>query len=210
MKLVDRVLDNISAETIETLAQKFELNSSKMSAIINSMIPGVLSAFKARIVSSMNTGDIKPLLDLISDAQTDITIDALFNDNTEALNTVYNRVSEFTAIDIQKISQIVPKTMPIVSVAISQMLQEFGSSSLLTAGNNFMSELITSDNGYEQAINAANKFIGNIFGIDMQKKNTPNKNPAAEDDNFIQNLYDLFDQDNDGSVMDDIYHMLVR
>ena len=58
MKLVERVLDNIPSEEISDIATEFGFSSQKMSSVIHAVIPGILSAFKARIVSSMNSGDL--------------------------------------------------------------------------------------------------------------------------------------------------------
>lgn len=210
MKLVERVLDNISTDEVTSLAAAFNLPQTKMTSVINSMIPGILSAFKARIVSSMNSGNIEPLTNLLNNIHTNLSIDELFDDNIQALNTVYQRISQFTGIPIHDIAHIVPSLMPTISNAISKMLQEFGSASLMISGNNFINDLVTNENGYDKAINAANKFIGSVFGLDMEQDSQIKSHATSVEDGFLQNLFDLFDQDNDGSVMDDVYHMLVR
>ncbi len=210
MKLVERVLDNISSEEISDVASGLGFSSQKMSSIIHSVIPGVLSAFKARIVSSMNSGDMSPLLNMISNANTNFNINELFDSNTEALGTLYSRISELSGIDVNQISTILPQIMPTISNAISTMFQEYGSNMLVASGGNFINELMN-NNGYETAVSAANSFIGSIFGTaPEQSVATSDEQVTSDNDNFAQNLFDLFDQDNDGSVMDDIYRMLVR
>lgn len=211
MRLVERVLDNISSEEVSDLASEFGFPAQKMSAIINATISGVLSAFKARIVSSMNSGDMSPLLKVINTPQEEFNINDLFDGNSEVLNTLYQRIGEFSNVDNQTISTIVPTIMPIISNAITEMFQKYSSNAVLSSGGNFINDLM-SNNGYEVAVNAANKFLGSIFGkLPEQVTFTNEQSSLAQNDNFfIQNLFDLFDQDNDGSVMDDIYRMLVR
>ena len=218
MKLVEHVLDNISSEEISDVASEFGFSSQTMSSVIHAMIPGVLSAFKARIVSSMNSGDMSSLLGVISNTESNFNINELFDDNSEALNTLYQRISEFSGIEISKISEIVPSIMPTISNAISTMFQEYGSNALMTSGSNFISELIKGNNGYDTAIDAANNFLGSVFGNVPEEAQVQNSGQnlvtnavtSTDGDSFVQNLFDLFDQDNDGSVMDDIYRMLVR
>gem|GEM_PF-4304659 len=211
MKLVERVLQNISSEDISELASAYNFSSSKMLSVINSVIPGVLSAFKARIVSSMNSGDVTPLLGILSHSHTDLNIENLFDDNEAALQILYQRVSAICDIDINKTPEVVKSTMPTISNAIVTMFQEFNADALMSPeNNNYINQLITSDNGYEKAISAANNFLNTVFDKKVVTTKNANENTAPESDNFVQNLYDLFDQDNDGSVMDDIYHMLVR
>ncbi len=214
MKLVERVLDNIPSEEISDIASEFGFSSQKMSSVIHAVIPGILSAFKARIVSSMNSGDMSPLINLINNTESSFNINELFDDNSQALNTLYQRISEFSGIELSQISQILPALMPTISHAISTMFQEYGANTLINSGNNFINELVANNNGYETAIDAANNFLGSIFGtVTQQTSETTSVAQtaiASESDNFVQNLFDLFDQDNDGSVMDDIYRMLVR
>lgn len=209
MKLVERVLDNISSEEISDIASGLGFSAQKMSSVIHSVIPGILSAFKARIVSSINSGDMSPLLNMLSNNNTNFNIHELFDSNTEALSTLYSRISELSGIDVNQISSIVPHIMPTISNAISTMFQEYGSNMLVASGGNFINELLN-NNTYETAINAANNFIGSVFGTPPEETAATNVQATTENDSFAQNLFDLFDQDNDGSVMDDIYRMLVR
>ena len=76
----------------------------------------------------------------------------------------------------------------------------------------FQTFLSNDSNGspYESAIKAANDFIGNIFGGQTAEKLAAESSQLAPQNDFAQTILDLLDQDNDGSVMDDIYHMLVR
>jgi hypothetical protein len=221
MKLVERVLDNISSEDMADIASGFGFSSQKMSSLMNATISGLLSAFKARIVSSMNSGDMSPLLQVINSTDTDFNINDLFDGNSEALSTLYQRISEFSNIDVGQISEIIPHIMPVISNAITTMFQEYGANMLIASGGNFINDLMSNNNtNYETAINAANNFLGSIFGnapesipTNAQEQATaPNIQSQAlkSDNSFVQNLFDLFDQDNDGSVMDDIYRMLVR
>ncbi len=212
MKLVERVLDNIPSEEISEIAAEFNMPAVNISSVMNAIIPGILSAFKAKLVSGMNTGDVSSLLGMFESTQSNFDINQLFNDNTEALNTLYGRISEFSGIDEQKISEIVPAIMPTISNAVSNMLQDFGASTLIAQGNNFITDLVSTNAGYETAINAANDFLGSVFGMETKKELSIPASSAElnEHDSFVQNLFDLFDQDNDGSVMDDIYRMLVK
>ena len=213
MKLVERVLDNISSEEITDIASGFGLSSQKISSLMNATISGLLSAFKARIVSSMNSGDLSPLLQVINSANSDFNINDLFDGNSEALTTLYQRISEFSNIDVEQISQIIPNIMPVISNAITTMFQEYGANMLIASGGNFINDLTNnSSTSYETAINAANSFLGSVFGNISEQIPVANiQSQGLKNDNFfVQNLFDLFDQDNDGSVMDDIYRMLVR
>lgn len=215
MKLVERVLDNITSEEILELASTFGISSQKLSSVIHAVIPGVLSAFKARIVSSMNSGDMMPLLGILSDTnEADITIENLFNGNKAAMDTLYHRTSAVTTISIEETTMIIQAIMPTISSAIVAMLQDFSADALMSSeNNNYINELITSDNGYEKAISAANDFINTVFDkkvVDVPQEEDPSDVTMMEADGFVQNLFDLFDQDNDGSVMDDIYHMLIQ
>lgn len=212
MKLVERVLDNIPSEEISDIASEFGFSSQKMSSVINAAISGALSAFKARIVSSINSGNMSPLLELVNGSSENFNLNELFDSNSVALNTLYQRISEFSGVDTQQISDIVPTIMPVISDAITKMFQEYSANTLASTTGSFITDLMSNNNGYETAINAANNFLGSVFGTAPEQTpyiNAPLGTPK-NDNFFVQNLFDLFDQDNDGSVMDDIYRMLVR
>lgn len=210
MKLIERVLDNISSEEITDIASVFGFTNQKMSSVMNATISGILSAFKARIVSSLNSGDVTPLIETMNN----FNLNDLFDGNSTAINTVYNRISEFSGIETDKIHDIIPHIMPLISGAITKMFQEYSTNMLVSEGGNFISELIN-NSSYDTAINAANNFLSSVFGTapeTMPQQNIGGSSSVGQVSNnsFIQNLFDLFDQDNDGSVMDDIYRMLVR
>ncbi|MFT6071978.1 MAG: hypothetical protein ACJARD_001330 [Alphaproteobacteria bacterium] len=211
MKLVERVLNNISSEEISDIASEFNFSAEKMASIVNAVIPGVLSAFKARIVSSMNSGDMSPILGVLSNTETSLNINDLFDGNETALNILYHRISEFSNIDLDKTAEIIETTMPTISNAVATMFQEFSADVLMSPeSNSHINELISSESGYEQAVNSANNFLDSVFGTTNAGEKIIQGNIVVENDDFVQNLFDLFDQDNDGSVMDDIYRMLVR
>jgi Bacterial protein of unknown function (DUF937) len=212
MKLVERVLDNIPSEEISQIASEFGFSSQKMSSVINATISGALSAFKARIVPSINSGDMSPLLGLVNGTNENFNLNELFDSNSAALNTLYQRISEFSGVDSTQISQIIPTIMPVISNAITTMFHEYSANTITESAGNFISDLMSNNNGYETAISAANNFLGSVFGnLPDQTSHINNTQDTPKNDNFfVQNLFDLFDQDNDGSVMDDIYRMLVR
>jgi hypothetical protein len=212
MKLVDRVLDNISSEEIADISSEFGFSAQKMSSVINATISGVLSAFKAQIVSSMNSGDLSPLLELINNDSDTFNLKQLFNSNAAVLNVLYTRIGEFSDVSAVQISEIIPAIMPLISNAITTMLQEYGTNTIISPTGSFISDLMHNNSGYEVAINAANKFLNSVFGnkVDDTAQANVMQDSLENDSFFIQNLFDLFNQDNDGSVMDDIYRMLVR
>jgi hypothetical protein len=213
MKLVDRVLENISSQEITQIASSFGLAPQNMSSIMHAMIPGVLSAVKARIVSSMNSGDTSSLMSLLDTSSQNLNTQKLFDDNPTVMNTLYQRISEFSGVDQNTIESLAPNLMPVISGAVTSMLKNFGTAAITQQGSNFMTDLLSSNSNFETAITSANDFISSIFGTKTPETelNSDKAQPSDNNQNpVLQNLFDLFDQDNDGSVMDDIYRMLVR
>jgi hypothetical protein len=211
MKLVERVLHNISSEEINDISSTLNISISKINSVITILIPGILSAFKAHIVSSMSSGDVAPLLNVFINSQKNMTIKDLFSNNHQALDMLYNRINEFSGIATMLVPDVINALMPTISQATLTMLQEYSVNSLIDDNdNNYIQQLITNDNGYENAINDANKFLCSVFNTSIHDVENYSKIDNVSDDNFVQNLFNLFDQNNDGSVIEDIYHILIR
>lgn len=221
MKLVKAILDNIPAETIDTLKGDFNLSEAQTSSILNSVVPGLLSAIKAKIVTDTDGDEhSNGFLSLISEFYDDNKdsndlMNSLFSGNNEAISMLTNRVSSLTQIDADTISNIIPSLTPAIMGGVSKMFDSFDINTLLGGQSdnvlgNFFSESQAGKSLYGGAIKAANSFIGSIFGGDTQKKMSEDNASMVETNGSLSMILDLFDQDNDGSVMDDIYHMLVK
>lgn len=215
MKLVEKVLENISSENLQSLSSDFRLSPEQTLGAVNALIPGILSALKAKLFTGLAQGNTGDFLNIINDFSSEnFNIRTLFSDNSEALTTLSDRISAFANIDGQTVKNFIPSALPMIMTAITQMLHTVGTHSLMATGSQLLGNFFTDKmqgSPYEIAIKSANAFLSSVFGGNTEEilSNTVN-NDVANNNNFIQTVLDLFEQDNDGSVMDDIYHMLVK
>jgi hypothetical protein len=224
MKLVEKVLENLPQDTVTHLSQLLNVDSVQISSALNALIPGVLSAFKAKLVTDMSQGNATGFLDIVSHFTGNTStaseqLNTLFAGNSDAMDTLTQRVSAFSGMNVSDVQTLLPAALPTIMTGVVDMVKSVGVSSAITSGSELLNSFLSEKNAsspYETAIAAANKFIGSVFGGSTQAKMNANiasdsveaDAPAGGD--FVHTIIELFDQDNDGSVMDDIYNMLVK
>lgn len=218
MKLVEKVIEQISQQNLQSLSDSHNIDLDQIKNALNALVPGILSAFKAKIVTGLNDGNTSDFLNLISNFNSDSNdnqalLSSLFGDHTEVVNTLIQRVSAFSGMSEDTVKAFIPAAMPIIMSGITEMIQNITMDSAIETGSQALSSFLSEENSaspYENAIKAANDFIGKIFGGQTAEKLAEESSSLAPQNDFAQTILDLLDQDNDGSVMDDIYHMLVR
>lgn len=209
MKLIEKVLENISDNDIQTIATKCHINEGQVEQILQSITPGILSAFKAKIVTNLDAGTTNTLVDILSAPSTE----TLFSYNQEALDTLTSRVSALTEFSKEQIDKFLPIFLPVIIKGIADMLQSMTGTALFETGsqmlNNFFSSTPDNNSSYENAIDAANKFLNSVFGKNVVA--APNSSDIAEENGqILQHILEVFERNNDGSMMDDIFNMLIK
>ncbi|MEM6603432.1 MAG: hypothetical protein AAF621_05215 [Pseudomonadota bacterium] len=219
MKLVEKVYGEIAPDDIRGLALDNNITEADAKNVIQALIPGILSALKAKLVTGLNEGNASDFLTVIDEFSKphldgQVILNRLFSNNKQALETLTERVAAFSNVDKVLAKQFVPASIAPVMTAIVKMIKKIGDESQINAASSELDDFFnirTSNSPYEVAIKAANDFIGSVFGGEVEKKmQAENIDRITPQNNLVYTLLDLFDQDNDGSVMDDIYHMLVK
>ena len=218
MKLVEKVIEQIPQQNLQTLSDNYNIGSDQITNALNALVPGILSAFKAKIVTGLNDGNSADFLNLVSNFNSDTSdnralLTSLFGKNQDVIDTLIQRVSAFSGINEDVVKSFIPAAMPAVMTGVTEMIQNVTVDSAIATGSEALSNFFSGNSThspYESAIKAANDFLGNVFGGQTAEKLAAESNQLSPQNDFAQTILDLLDQDNDGSVMDDIYHMLVR
>ena len=218
MKLVEKVIEQIPQQNLQSLSDGYNIDSDQVSNALNALVPGILSAFKAKIVTGLNDGNSMDFLNFISNVGSDSNdnqalLSSLFGDHTDVVDTLVQRVSAFSGMNEETVKAFIPSAMPTIMSGITDMIQNVTMDSAIETGSQALTSFLSGDHSgspYESAIKAANDFIGNVFGGQTAAKLAEDNSQMSPQNDFVQTILDLLDQDNDGSVMDDIYNMLVR
>jgi hypothetical protein len=209
MSLVHEIINHIDDSSINELSAKANTSPSNIENALYTLAPGFLSAIKAKLTSDNGNQSVVELFKEFMTSNNSIEeyghniISTLFQGNENVKEAITNRVAEKSNIQPDGVSAILPESASLVFGGLLSVLQREGFSQLLDSNYNNITNVVGDalNGNFQDAIQAANKFIGSVFG---------NESHLDNNSFFSGQLLSFLDADKDGSVMDDIVKMFAK
>ena len=206
MSLTQVAIDNLPQSHLNALSEKFGLSETALSGAMGVLASAALSAVKAGVVRRSTQGEAVSLTSVFADfgeGAAASPLGDLLGGNQQASDLLKSKVADAAGVSEGDAGALIQEAAPSLMNSLKEALQNLPQ---LLSGDTVGSAF--AGTGYEGALNAANNFLQSVFGEKAAAESGAVNTPGGG--GVFQSLLDVIDADNDGSVTDDIFNMLVK